>query len=193
MSDISGRIYNIAKSYVESARGRIQAIDEAAIAELQSALSGTDMARVDPNAEYHPVSDDPMARAASKIAAAKARARFEGFEPTAAAATESATSMEQKSVPEQLAALEQAAAPKLTASNPVSTAYRIIGIPDGSDRTAIEDAVRKLRERCAPDRFNEGSPERQEALKILARIDEAYTLLMRSFNVEASRFDKLEL
>ena len=182
MSDFSGRIYNIAKSYVESARGRIQAIDEAAIAELQSALSGTDMARVDPNAEYHPVSDDPMARAASKIAAAKARASFEGFEPTA-----------QKSVPEQLAALEQAAAPKNTTSNPATTAYRIIGIPDGSDRTVVEDAVRKLRERCAPDRFIEGSPERQEALKILARIDEAYTLLMRSFNVEASRFDKLEL
>jgi len=193
MSDFSGRIYNIAKSYVETARGRIQAIDQAAIAELQSALSGTDMARVNPNAEYHPVSDDPMARAASKIAAAKARASFEGFEPTASPSTQSTSSTEQKSVPEQLAALEQAAAPKNTASNPATTAYRIIGIPDGSDRIVVEDAVRKLRERCAPDRFIEGSPERGEALKILARIDEAYTLLMRSFNVEASRFDKLEL
>lgn len=193
MSDISGRIYNIAKSYVESARGRIQAIDEAAIAELQSALAGTDMARVDPNAEYHPVSDDPMVRAASKIAAAKARASFKGFEPTASPAALSTPSPDQKSVPEQLAALEQTAAPKNTASNPTTTAYRIIGIPDGSDRSVVEDAVRKLRERCAPDRFNEGSAEREEALKILVRIDEAYTLLMRSFNVEASRFDKLEL
>ena len=50
MSDIPGRLYNIAKSYVDTAKGRIQAIDEAAIAELQSALSRTDMAGVNPNA-----------------------------------------------------------------------------------------------------------------------------------------------
>jgi len=97
------------------------------------------------------------------------------------------------SAPEQLAALEKASPPKPATVSPESTAYRIIGIPDGSDRTTVEDAVRKLRERCAPERFTEGSSERSEALKILARIDEAYTLLMRSFNVEASRFDKLEL
>jgi len=193
MSDIPGRLYNIAKSYVDTAKGRIQAIDEAAIAELQSALSRTDMAGVNPNAEYRPVSDDPMARASAKIAAAKARASFDGFSQTTSPSTASNAPQELLSAPEQLAALEKASPPKPATASPESTAYRIIGIPDGSDRTTVEDAVRKLRERCAPERFTEGSSERSEALKILARIDEAYTLLMRSFNVEASRFDKLEL
>ncbi len=184
---------NLAKSYVDVARNRIQDIDAAAIAELQSALSGTDLSRVNPNVEYRPVSNDPMARAASKIAAAQALAQFDTAASTSAPPPAASTDGQVRTVEEQIAALEQKATPKAAVATPESTAYRIIGVPNGSDRTVVEDAVRKLRERCAPDRFAEGSPERQEALDILARIDEAFTLLMRSFNVETSRFDRLEL
>ena len=192
MSDISGRILNLAKSYVDVARNRIQDIDAAAIAELQSALSGTDLSRVNPNVEYQPVSNDPMARAASKIAAAQALAKLDEAASSPASTVPSPLN-QAANVEDQIAALERKAAPPPAPTTPERTAYRIIGVPDGSERAVVEDAVRKLRERCAPERFAAGSPERQEALNILTRIDEAFTLLMRSFNVETSRFDKLEL
>jgi hypothetical protein len=118
MSDISGRILNLAKSYVDVARSRIQDIDAAAIAELQSALSGTDMSRVNPNVEYRPVSNDPMARAASKIAAAKALAQIDEAALSPVSAPVASTASEAATVEDQIAALERKAAPSLLLPRP---------------------------------------------------------------------------
>ena len=110
--------------------------------------------------------DDPMARAQAKIAAARG---------TAAAQTESRP------------------AGQTAATDPIQTAYKIIGVPAGSDYLTVQTAVNKLRERCAPSRFPNGSVEQSESQMILQRVEEAYQVLQKELDPGAGRFDKLEL
>ena len=69
----------------------------------------------------------------------------------------------------------------------------MIGIAEGSPYPVVEQAVAKLRERCAPERFPEGSSEREEAKQILNRVNDAFLTLKNALGVPESRFDKLEL
>ena len=74
------------------------------------------------------------------------------------------------------------------------TAYKIIGVPNGSDFLTVESAVNKLRERCSPTRFPNGSSEQADAQVILQRVEEAFAVLKNALEpMSGSRFDKLEL
>ncbi|BDI33868.1 hypothetical protein CCAX7_59190 [Capsulimonas corticalis] len=176
MSSMPDRLYKVAKAYLDAARGRLEDIDAAAQEELRRALprENTDYGRSIPAA-----SDDPMERAAAKIAAAR---------NAAAARREITPERYNFSTPSED---ETPAAPK-TASL-VENAYKIIGVPLGSAFPTVEKAVVKLRERCAPDKFPAGSPEQAEARRILSRIEDAYRILQDALGVQQGRFDRLEL
>ena len=113
-------------------------------------------------------SGDPMARAQAKITAARG-------ETTA----------------RREAAPTSQAVPVKT--DPIQTAYKIIGIAPGSDYLTVQTAVNKLRERCAPSRFPNGSVEQSESQMILQKVEEAYQVLQKELDPGAGRFDKLEL
>lgn len=166
MTDIPGRVYRIAKAYLDAAKDRLGEIDARAQEELSRSLSHDDIKIPDPPPAS---SDDPMERARAKIAAAQqtstARREFAASQPAAGAAP---------------------------APDPLQTAYKIIGIPNGADYATVQQAVSKLRERCAPARFSEGSEEQAEAKVILQRVEEAYQVLSNALNPGAGRFDKLE-
>lgn len=118
-------------------------------------------------------SDDPFARAAAKIAAAQQQVTAQRQE------------VERR---------ETAATPPQAPPDPVTTAYKIIGVPTGSDFLTVESAVNKLRERCAPTRFPDGSTEQADARVILQRVEEAFTVLKNALGAAGGgRFDKLEL
>ena len=113
-------------------------------------------------------SDDPMARAQAKINAARG-----------------------ETVARREAGRGGQAAP--CKNDPIQTAYKIIGVPPGSDYLTVQTAVNKLRERCAPSRFPNGSVEQSESQMILGKVEEAYQVLQTVLDPGAGRFDKLEL
>jgi hypothetical protein len=168
MSDIPGRIYRVAKAYLDAAKGRLEQIDSAAQNELSQALGGDF-----DNPYVSRASDDPMERARAKIAASRE-----------AAATATIVSTPQ-SAPTATAA---------PAPDPVQTAYRILGVPPGSDYSTVRATVDKLRGRCSPDRFPPGSQEQTDAQTILLRVEEAHQLLRRTLAPGTDeRFNKLEI
>lgn len=75
----------------------------------------------------------------------------------------------------------------------MQTAYKILGLPPGSDYLAVQSAVDKLRKRCDPARFPAGSEEQGEAQLILTKVEEAHQLLRVTMNEGMGRFDKLEI
>ena len=162
MSEIPGRLFRIAKTYLDAAKDRLDAIDSRAQDELTKALNRDDIQ------SGLSSSDDPMARAQAKIAAMRGETTARREMPPA----------------------EQAAP---TATDPIQTAYKIIGIPPGSDFVTVQTAVNKLRERCAPSRFPNGSIEQSESQMILSKVEEAYQVLQNALDPGAGRFDKLEL
>ncbi len=172
MSTGPGRIYRIAKAYLDAARDRLAEVDSSAQAELEKALGP------EPSGGYFPSSsDDPTDRAIAKINAARGES---------GARREIRPEQYNFSTPEQTA---QTSAD----STPVLTAYKVIGVPAGSDFATVEAAVTKLRERAAPNRFAQDSPEQLEAQRIQDRVDEAFRVIQDALGVEANRFDRLEL
>jgi len=109
--------------------------------------------------------DDPMARAQAKIAATRG---------------ETVAWTESRPVSQ-------------TPTDPIQTAYKIIGVPAGSDYLTVQTAVNRLRERCAPSRFPNGSIEQSQSQTILQKVEEAYQVLQAVLDPGAGRFDKLEL
>lgn len=167
---VPDRIYNIAKSYLDAARGRLDEIDTSAIAELEGALA--------PGGSVS-MSDDPMARAAAKIASTNSQAAAwrEQRMPVSYSPVQASTPVAEAAIP----------------SDPVATAYKVIGVAPGSDIDAVTVAVAGLRERAAPSRFPEGSLERLEAERIQQRVDQAFTVLQNALGAPTTRFDRLEL
>ncbi len=166
MSDNLGRIYKVAKAYLDAAKDRLGEIDSRAQEELTRSLGHDDIRIPDPPPAS---SDDPMERARAKIAAAQgtvsARREFSASQTPPSPAT----------------------------PDPVQTAYKIIGVPHGSDWLTVQQAVAKLRERCAPSRFAPGSQEQAEAQIILQRVEEANQVLRNALDPGAGRFDRLEI
>jgi DnaJ-domain-containing protein 1 len=78
-------------------------------------------------------------------------------------------------------------------ANPLSRHYRVLGLEEGADLEAIEEAYAGLAKRCAPDRFPAGSEEQKAAQEILQRVEAAYNALKDALDPTAGRFDKLEL
>ncbi|MGI4792280.1 MAG: hypothetical protein ACRYFS_25930 [Janthinobacterium lividum] len=162
MSEIPGRLFRIAKTYLDAAKDRLDEIDSRAQEELTKALNRDDIK------SGLSGSDDPMARAQAKINAARGEAPAR----------------------QEAAPVSQTALGK---TDPIQTAYKIIGISAGSDYLTVQTAVNKLRERCAPSRFPNGSVEQSESQMILSKVEEAYQVLQNALDPGAGRFDKLEL
>lgn len=171
MSDFLGRAVRLVKSRLDpdldEAQGRLEEIDPQAQEEMSRSVSRDDIYIPDPPPQS---SSDPMARAQAKIAAAQQASAARREAPAARA---------------------KEAAPPTT--DPVQTAYKIIGLPAGSDYAAVQQAVTKLRERCAPAHFPEGSEEQATAQVILQRVEEAFQVLTNALDPTASRFDRLEI
>lgn len=170
MSDLLGRAYRVAKNFLDpdldAAQGRIEDIDARAQEELSRSATHSDIVIPDPPPSS---SSDPMERARARIAAAQQAVSARREVPAARAV--------------------EAAPP----TDPVQTAYKIVGIPAGSDYATVQQAVTKLRERCAPARFPEGSEEQATAQVILQRVEEAFQVLTNALDPTASRFDRLEI
>ena len=158
MSNLSGRLLRLTKTYLEAAKDRLGEIDSRAQEELTRALNRDDVQAglASP--------DDPMERAQARLNAAR-----------------------------QTMSARQELAPASEPSDPIQTAYKIIGIAPGSDFLTVQTVVNKLRDRCAPSHFLSGSQEQSEARMILQKVEEAYQTLQNALDPGASRFDKLEL
>ena len=163
MADILGRSFRLAKTYLETAKSRLDEVSTSAQEELTKALNRDDIQ------QGLSSSDDPMERAQAKIAAARG------------------------TVASQRELSPERSAPALSATDPLQTAYKILGVPAGSDFLTVQAAANKLRERCAVSRFPDGTQEQAEARVILQKIEEAYQLLQNALDPGAGRFDKLEL
>jgi len=170
MSGLSGRLLRLTKTYLEAAKDRLGEIDAVAQEELTRALNRDDIQAGLSS------SDDPMERAQAKLNAAR---------QTSSARQELSPSQEIPMPPE--------ASHSANLTDPIQTAYKIIGIAPGSDFLTVQTAVNKLRDRCAPSRFAEGSQEQSEARMILQKVEEAYQTLQNALDPGAGRFDKLEL
>lgn len=166
MSDLLGRSFRLAKTYLDDAKGRLEEISEGAQEELTRALNRDDIQA----GLSSP--DDPMERAQAKIAAARG------------------TAASQKELsPGRYAP----AASPASQTDPVQTAYKILGVPPGADFLTVQAAANKLRDRCAPSRFADGTQEQAEARMILQKVEEAYQVLQNALDRSAGRFDKLEI
>jgi len=77
-------------------------------------------------------------------------------------------------------------------TNPLSHHYRVLGVEDGADFATVQAAYSKLAARCTPDRFPEGSDERNTAAEIRKRVDASFDALRDALDSTAGRFDKLE-
>lgn len=168
MTGIPSRVYNIAKAYLDAAKDRLGEIDSSAQEELSRSLGRDGYNIPDPPPAS---SDDPMERARAKIAAAQ---RMAGDRREFSVSQTSNAGIPAPS------------------SDPVATAYKIIGVQPGSDYPTVQKAVANLRERCSPARFPAGSDEQAEAQIIAQRVEEAYQVLGNALNPEAGRFDRLE-
>ncbi len=166
MADLLGRSFRLAKTYLNEAKGRLNDITADAQDELTKALNRDDIQAglASP--------DDPMERAQAKINAARG---------TAAGQRELS--------PGRYAP----APPPVSQTDPMQTAYKILGVPPGSDFLTVQAAANKLRERCAPSRFADGTQEQAEARMILQKVEEAYQVLQNALDPGAGRFDKLEI
>lgn len=169
MADLLGRSFRLAKTYLDAAKGRLEEVSSTAQEELTRALNRDDIQ------QGLASSADPMERAQAKIAAAQ----------SAAAQTKESSSGLYTPVLATPATTSQ--------TDPIQTAYKILGIPPGSDFLAVQTAANKLRERCAPARFPDGTQEQTEARMILQKVEEAFQVLQNALDPGAGRFDKLEI
>lgn len=168
MADILGRSFRLAKTYLNEAKGRLNDITADAQDELTKALNRDDIQA------GLTASDDPMERAQAKITAARqASANQKEVSPGRYAPSPAASTSPQ--------------------SDPMQTAYKILGVPPGSDFLTVQTAANKLRDRCAPSRFADGTQEQAEARMILQKVEEAYQVLQNALDPGAGRFDKLEI
>ena len=172
MADLLGRSFRLAKTYLNEAKGRLSDITADAQDELTKALNRDDIQA----GLSSP--DDPMERAQAKIAAARQ------------------SSAGQKELSKEVSPSRSAPAPAASPASPtdpIQTAYKILGVAPGSDFLTVQAAANKLRERCAPSRFADGTQEQAEARMILQKVEEAYQVLQNALDPGAGRFDKLEI
>ena len=168
----SRRIRNIAKSQINTLKERLDRID--AEAEVEEAER---RARRDAQKELNDPTDiRPTLRTPEEIASGVKR-------PAAPPTSTPAPSKVEGGVREETTPL----------ADPLSRHYRILGLEDGADFSAVEAAYAKLAARCAPDRFPAGTEEQKAAQEIFDRVDAAYNALRDALDPTAGRFDKLEL
>jgi DnaJ-domain-containing protein 1 len=172
---ISDRLYNIAKSYLDSAKSRWDEVDPAAQQELDAAVSSPALSAWD--------------RAQAKINNAQAA-------NTAAKELQPAPVPAQTFNPQQpvTAPGSQPQTQQQASTNALAGAYRVLDVPPGSDLQTVQVAYRELQKKADPTRFPEGSKDRKLAEDILRRVNAAYMVLANSLSAATDdRFDRLEL
>ncbi|MCS7190542.1 MAG: J domain-containing protein [Fimbriimonadales bacterium] len=85
------------------------------------------------------------------------------------------------------------ATPKPAPATELSRAYRVLGLPENADLSAVRRAYRELIARSDPSRFPENSPEREKAAQIQQRIEQAYQTLLLHLDHTAQRFRHLSV
>lgn len=115
-------------------------------------------------------------------------------EETAEATARDAASQE---LADALTRPQPAPAPVTSSPIPVpselSRAYRMLGLPENADLAAVRRAYRELAHRSDPNRFPEGSPEREKATQIRQRIEQAYQTILLHLDHSAQRFRNLSV
>jgi hypothetical protein len=164
------RIRNIAVTQLNAMKERLDRIDAEA-AEAAERYEGDARAELNDRLDIRPVMRTP-----EEIASGA---------PRTAARPSAATSGQPAAAPEQSA--------PLSPPNPLSVHYKRLGVEDGADFRTVQAAYSKLAARCAPERFAEGSEERNTVLEIRKRVDASYDALRDALDPTAGRFDKLEL
>jgi len=170
---LSRRLRNIALSQISAIKERLDRIDAEAAAEeeLSGRLRGEARRELDQAVDRQPRLRTPeeIAGRAEAPATIRASAGDQGMaQPTAHPSVEHTGS-------------------------PLARHYRVLGLADGDDLSAVESAYAKLSARCAPERFAAGSEEEAAAREILRRVDAAYNALREALDPTAGRFDKLEI
>jgi len=87
----------------------------------------------------------------------------------------------------------RAAQPTAVDQSRLSAAYKVLGLPPGSDLKTVEEKWRSLVARADPKRFPAGSAEERRASEILKQVNEAYRELRDYLNPAGGRFEKLEI
>jgi DnaJ-domain-containing protein 1 len=168
---IPNRIYRLGKAYLNQVRDRIETWD-AQLAEAEKELQrDPGDAASPPPVRDEGSADELMRRAEEKIRRGRTEATARG----------------------ELARRAEDAAEKASAStDPNISDYVILGVPVGSDWSAVQSAYEKLARRCDPARFPEGSEEQQTARRILERVNAAYESLRKRLDPTQNRFARLE-
>ncbi len=84
------------------------------------------------------------------------------------------------------------AAPYVQASS-LTRHFKVLGLADGAELAEVEAAYVALVARCDPERFPEGTTERQSATEIRTRVESSFSALKDALDPTVGRFDKLEL
>jgi len=83
--------------------------------------------------------------------------------------------------------------PSVSDSPEILSAYRVLGVQNGSDIAVVRAAYTKLIRRADPGRFPEGSEESNQASEIRKRVDLAYETLQKALDPSSKRFRQLEI
>jgi hypothetical protein len=179
---IPQRFYRIARYKLTELKEQFDKLDEEALTE-QSEKLARGVARTDAHQELRDAMATPAQppTAASNAPAPQRRTPDEiarGLRPGTAGSTLSAP---------------PAAAPATTAqADPLLYHYKQLGLPEGSDFTAVQAAYNRLAARCDASRFPAGSEDARLAADIRARLDTSYKVLRDALDPTARRFDMLE-
>ena len=172
---IPDRVFNLAKGYLDRAVERWEQIDGNAQAELDAHIARLPASQS---------SSDPFERAQAKIEQTRYESQASRYDIQAT-----------HDVPPKPAHSTQSgpAGPQVDPNSKLAAAYQVLGVPLSADFDTVRQAYDRLKERAAPERFPEGSAEREQAKRIERRAGAAYMVLTDALNPADDRFDRLEL
>jgi hypothetical protein len=169
---MSDRLYNLAKSYLDSARTRWDEVDPAAQKELDNAVSSPALAAWE--------------RAQNKIKSAQAANQaLSELRQSQSTPPPTGQAFDRNQLPPPI---QQPSTTALTA------AYRVLDLPEGSDLATVQKAYQDFKLKADPSRFPDGSKDNVLAKNIIRRVNAAYIVLANSLSTSSDdRFDRLEL
>lgn len=169
---LADRVYNLAKGYIDKASQRWDDIDDKARKELEGYMATPELTAFE--------------RAQRKIDNASNASL-----PASARPTEAHRDTLDDVPPGYEPPIPQIAAPSQAAT--IDAAYRILGVPVGSDFATVKRAYDTLRERTARVKVRPGTAEQEQASRIERRAMAAYMLLAQTLKPNDDRFDRLEI
>jgi hypothetical protein len=173
--NLPNKLRNIALTQINAIKDRLDRIDVEAAEEAERKRYERDA-----RAELDDLTDIRLPRRTPEEIAG-------GKLPAAPAASRPASTAAKREMAEKVS---PPVAP--SANSPLAVHYRVLGVEEGADYATVQAAYSKLAERCAPDRFPDGSTERKTADEIRKRVDHAFDMLRDALDPTAGRFDKLE-